>query len=110
MGIQACQGDGKQSAQRLDEHADVKVNDENDLNHVILRARNCSLIMATIYGEFAYRQNVVTAFSKELLEGNNSSIYEIFTATQRRIEADEHSVRRKQTLEFRCLGSLLLKL
>ena len=87
VGIQACQTDGSRTECCTDEQVDAK-KAKNELNHVALRADNCSLIMATVEGGFAYRQNFLTAFSKELLDEKSSTIYEIFLATQRRIEND----------------------
>ena len=111
VGVQACQITGDREVQHSYEDAlPVAGRNQDELNHVIFTAKNSVLIMATVYGESAYRHNFTSAFSEELNRAKDKHIYEIYIATQRRMKADSRPDYQRQWLDFRVVGSSKLRL
>lgn len=88
---------------------DAQIVPVQEMEHVVMRADNCVLIMATVYGGFAYRHNFLPAFGDELRNANNTSIDDMFHRASHTVSLRQESYGRQRP-EFRSVGRCTLRL
>jgi len=81
---------------------DVLVTEKDDSNHMILRAKNCIVLMSTLYDSTAHRNHFVSAIREEFtLPAGQTNIYDLFVRVAHRMSRHQDTNKRLQNPEFR---------